>query len=73
VLQHEHTVVSGFVGATGNLGVGKRRAPQQIATIMDKIDSNGSGIVTWDEFVQAAGVISSAFRMPIEPKIGWRQ
>ena len=39
----------------------------------DKIDAKGSGSVTWDEFVQAAGVFSSAFRMPIEPKIGWRQ
>ena len=52
---------------------GREPTMKQIAAIMDRIDSSGSGSVTWEEFVQAAGVISRAFRTPIEPKIGWRQ
>ena len=46
---------------------------KQIAAIMERIDAEGSGSVTWDEFVKGAGVIASAFRTPIEPKIGWRE
>ena len=52
---------------------GREPTMKQIAAIMDRIDSGGSGSVTWDEFVKAAGVISSAFRTPIEPKNGWRE
>ena len=52
---------------------GREPTLKQIAAIMDRIDPDGSGSVTWDQFVRAAGVISRAFRTPIEPKIGWRE
>ena len=52
---------------------GREPTLKQIAAIMDRIDASGSGSVTWEEFAKAAGVISNAFRTPIEPKIGWRQ
>ena len=52
---------------------GREPTMKQIAAIMERMDSTGRGSVTWDEFVTAAGVISNAFRTPIEPKIGWRQ
>jgi len=52
---------------------GREPTLKQIGAIMDRIDPDGSGSVTWDQFVKAAGVISSAFRTPIEPTIGWRQ
>ena len=52
---------------------GREPTMQQIAAIMDRIDSSGSGSVTWDAFVKAAGVFSRAFRKPLEPKIGWRE
>jgi len=70
---------SGRLGASEILELAKRfydgREPteKQIAVIMDRIDMDGSGSVTWDEFVTAAGVFSSAFRTPLEPKIGWRE
>jgi len=52
---------------------GREPTLKQIAAIMDRIDPDGSGSVTWDQFVKAACVISRAFRKPIEPMIGWRQ
>lgn len=52
---------------------GREPTMQQIAAIMDRLDSSVPGSVTWDEFVRSAGIISSAFRTPIEPKIGWRE
>jgi len=52
---------------------GREPTMKQIAAIMDRIDAGGTGSVTWDEFVKGAGVIASAFRTPIEPKIGWRE
>jgi len=52
---------------------GREPTMKQIAAIMDRIDSSGTGSVTWDDLVKAAGIISSAFCTPIEPKIGWRE
>jgi len=52
---------------------GREPTMKQIAAIMDRMDLDGSGSVTWDEFVRSAGIISSAFRTPMEPKIGWRE
>ena len=52
---------------------GREPTMKQIAAIMDRIDSRGSGSVTWDEFIKGAGVFASAFRTPIEPTIGWRE
>ena len=49
---------------------GREPTTKQFAAIMDRIDASGSGSVTWDEFVQAAGVISSVFRAPVECQ-GW--
>ena len=48
---------------------GREPTMKQIAAIMDRIDSSGSGSVTWDEFVKAAGAFHRAFHTPVEPRL----
>ena len=41
---------------------GRAPRPKEIHAIMERMSPSGSGSVSWDEFVAAAGVIAKAFR-----------